>query len=132
MFTSEKTDINFKLHNCDRFASLYATYKGIDSSLDSNLMNKDLEKHFLKMAFSLLKNSNGKLLFVVAIGKSNKEVDRLVPSDRHEAVAFANLMAQIEAEQRQSCRNCNPQFKKCVVVETLKLYKKKLVASNNA
>ena len=132
MLTSEKTDINFKLHNCDKFASLYTAYKGIDSSFDFNFFNQDIKKSFLKMAFAFLKDTKGKFLFVVTVGNRSKgkEADRLIPSDQYEAVAFANLISQISADQRSLCRDCNLKFKSCLVIETLKNYRKKLAINS--
>ena len=134
MLTSEKTDIVLSLRNCDRFLSLHTAYNGIEQGLLlKNFFNQDIEKSFLKMAFAFLRDAKGKLLFIVTIGKRSKgkEADRLIPSDQYEAIAFANLISQINEDQRSLCRNCNPQFKKCVVVEILKLYKEKLVASKS-
>ena len=133
MFTSEKTGTTFRLRNCDKFFSLHTAYNGIEPSLfTNNFFNQNIEKHFLKMIFTFLEDVKGKLLFVVAIGKNNKEVDRLIPTDPYEAVAFANLISQISADQRVHCRNCNPKFKSCIVIEIIKNYKKKLATGTNS
>jgi len=135
MFISEKTGMEFELRNCDRFLSLHTAYNGIEQGLLlKNFFNQDIKKSFLKMAFAFLKDTKGKFLFVVTVGNRSKgkEADRLIPSDQYKAVAFANLMSQINADQRLHCRDCNPKFKSCVVIETLKNYRKKLAISNNS
>ena len=133
MFISEKTGMEFELRNCDRFLSLHTAYNGIEQGLLlKNFFNQDIKKSFLKMAFAFLRDAKGKLLFVVTVGKRSKgkEADRLIPSDQYEAVAFANLISQISADQRSLCRDCNLKFKSCLVIETLKNYRKKLAINS--
>ena len=133
MFISEKTDVKFNLQNCDMFFALHTAYRGIEYSLTArNFFDQVIEKGFLKMAFSLLKDAKGKLLFVVAVGKKRKETDRLIASDPTMAVALANLLSQISEDQRSRCRNCNYTFKTCFLVEILKNYRQKLAISHNS
>lgn len=129
MVVSEKTGINLAVHNCDKFASLLMAYRGIEIQE----FQQEIEQPFLRMAFSFLKSAGGKLLFVVKIGRSHrgKEVDRLIPANAQEAVAFSNLMAQMSVNQRENCRkNCNPSFDQCIITQTLKLYRKRLIAKD--
>ena len=111
--------MEFELRNCDRFLSLHTAYNGIEQGLLlKNFFNQDIKKSFLKMAFAFLKDTKGKFLFVVTVGNRSKgkEADRLIPSDQYKAVAFANLMSQINADQRLHCRDCNPKFKNFVLI----------------
>ena len=86
----------------------------------------------MKMAFSFLRDAKGRLLFIVAIGKKRKEIDRLIASDQTNAIALANLLSQVSVDQRLRCRDCNPLFKSCILIDTLKVYKNKLAVSHNS